>query len=217
MPNGDLLLGGALQCRKSRRISIQLDDSILIVSFSNTAVSIGNRLLAPVYSSLIFLLFVAVEQLSPLLNHVERENHAKLWFGSGLLLLLTGILFNERVIAVFYLPAIGLAATSIRLMVLSMEVTFLVMGVFLIAFRARMWSGFLPAGLCALWLMTALPSAYDLTLDRTINGAGGYNTVSWQKSSLIEWLRRNPLEGTVYSNNPRAVYILGCLLRSVPD
>lgn len=40
------------------------------------------------------------------------------------------------------------------------------------------------------------------------NGVGVYDTVEWQKSPLIGWLKAHPLTGRVFSNAPAAIYLL---------
>ncbi len=40
------------------------------------------------------------------------------------------------------------------------------------------------------------------------NGNGVYDGVEWRNSRLLDWLRANPLEGSLYSNDPAAIYLL---------
>jgi len=39
-------------------------------------------------------------------------------------------------------------------------------------------------------------------------GVGGYNTLYWKNSTLIEWLKDNSLGGSIYSNNTDYFYII---------
>jgi hypothetical protein len=45
-------------------------------------------------------------------------------------------------------------------------------------------------------------------LIRLQTGAGGYNTVIWRKSPVIEWLRTHTLDGQIYSNVADVIYFL---------
>ena len=47
-----------------------------------------------------------------------------------------------------------------------------------------------------------------LLFAKMLTGAGGYSTVRWRESPLIEWLQAHPLDGVIYSNYPDAIYIL---------
>ena len=72
--------------------------------------------------------------------------------------------------------------------------------------------------LCALWLLHPLGQISADVKRYMDEGAGGYATRLWQESSLMAWLRANPLQGAVYSNVPDALYVLaGTSARSTPQ
>jgi len=72
--------------------------------------------------------------------------------------------------------------------------------------------------LCALWLLYPLSQLSSDARRYMDEGAGGYATRLWQESSLIAWLRANPLQGAIYSNVPDALYVLtGTSARSTPQ
>lgn len=76
------------------------------------------------------------------------------------------------------------------------------------------WPGLL---LCVLWLLYPLSQAGTCVESRIRDGAGGYCSPLWQESSLIRWLRANPLQGVIYSNVPGAIYLLaGMPARTTP-
>ncbi len=62
--------------------------------------------------------------------------------------------------------------------------------------------------LCLLWLLPPLRELRHTIPYCIRQGAGGYSAAPWQDSPLVEWLRRHPLEGGVYSNVPDALYLL---------
>jgi len=64
------------------------------------------------------------------------------------------------------------------------------------------------AALMILWLVCPAYSAVKGLRNLVNNGAGGFNTVRWHNSSMINMLRENPLEGNIYSNCPDAIYAL---------
>ncbi len=75
----------------------------------------------------------------------------------------------------------------------------------------RLWSilgQLLVVGLFSVWLVVPLRSAYSFIAAALENGAGGYSSVFWGESALIQHLRSFPLEGKVYSNAPDAIYVL---------
>jgi hypothetical protein len=61
--------------------------------------------------------------------------------------------------------------------------------------------------LCAIWLAYPSFRVFRQISLRMVYGAGGYNTVTWQESPLIERLKVQPLAGAIYSNAPDAVYL----------
>jgi len=64
------------------------------------------------------------------------------------------------------------------------------------------------AVLMLLWLVCPAYSALKGLGHLIDNGAGGFNTVRWHSSSMINMLRENPLDGNIYSNCPDAIYAL---------
>ncbi len=75
------------------------------------------------------------------------------------------------------------------------------------------WGGGHLAGIvgvvvCALGLVQPLHVMVDRIRGYAHYGLGDYGTVLWRQSALMDWLRRHPLEGVVYSNVPDALFIL---------
>lgn len=70
------------------------------------------------------------------------------------------------------------------------------------AAMARKWTATAGLLLCALWLL------YPLTETRQVLVRSMRRGAAWQNSRMMEWLRRHPLRGRIYSNVPDAVYIL---------
>lgn len=77
------------------------------------------------------------------------------------------------------------------------------------AFRKR-WAGcLLVAALCALWLISYRLPLFKQHVSRYEQyGIPGLNSAGWHRSPMINWLRRNPLKGPVFSNEPHAVFFL---------
>lgn len=75
-------------------------------------------------------------------------------------------------------------------------------------FGGRAWVRASGLVLMALWLFYPLRGAYRTVRFAMREGAGAYSTRLWQQSALMDWLRANPLEGTVYSNVCDALYLL---------
>jgi hypothetical protein len=67
---------------------------------------------------------------------------------------------------------------------------------------------FLGVFLCALWLLYPLRELFHNTAHRMRDGAGVYTTTAWENSPLVEWVRRHPVPGRIYSNAPDAIYLL---------
>ncbi|MFC1576267.1 glycosyltransferase [Candidatus Omnitrophota bacterium] len=64
------------------------------------------------------------------------------------------------------------------------------------------------SSLCIVWLIYPLVRIEKHLCFYTRNGTGGYSTARWRQSDLIRWLKINPLEGDLYSNEPEALYIV---------
>jgi hypothetical protein len=62
--------------------------------------------------------------------------------------------------------------------------------------------------LCILWLFWRLPMIRRPVAGYIRDGTSRYSSAAWQNSALIGWLRNHPLQGTVYSNAPDALYLL---------
>ena len=62
--------------------------------------------------------------------------------------------------------------------------------------------------MCVMWLLYPLVSIFQSTSRNVQNGAGGYSTVGWRESPLMEWMCINQLDGNVYSNAPDALYVI---------
>jgi hypothetical protein len=58
------------------------------------------------------------------------------------------------------------------------------------------------------WMLYPAYGASALLRSYLADGAGGFRTRGWMTSELLAYLRTNRLEGSVYSNEPYAVYAL---------
>ena len=59
-----------------------------------------------------------------------------------------------------------------------------------------------------IWLIYPILVTYKTVKTAIDQGAGGFHTTDWMESDLIAYLRSNQLSGTVYTNEPSAVYAL---------
>jgi len=59
-----------------------------------------------------------------------------------------------------------------------------------------------------LWLFYPFQGAVYFIQNSLSHGPGGYSSVMWHDSEIIEYLRQNRLAGTFYSNDPYALYLL---------
>jgi hypothetical protein len=67
------------------------------------------------------------------------------------------------------------------------------------------------------WMLYPAYTASALVRSYLIDGAGGFHTSAWMTSELLDYLKANKLEGSVYSNEPYAVYALtGDLYKGSP-
>ncbi len=74
--------------------------------------------------------------------------------------------------------------------------------------RSRQMANYLVIAFFIPWLIYSLGRVISMTTYLMYTGAGGYNTVSWRESPLIEWLQTHELDGEIYSNVPDALYVL---------
>lgn len=61
---------------------------------------------------------------------------------------------------------------------------------------------------CALWLLYPLSESRIVISRAYHHGPYGYATAPWKNSEMIAWMREHPLNGTIYSNVPNAVFLL---------
>lgn len=67
----------------------------------------------------------------------------------------------------------------------------------------------IPIGLCMLWVVFYPAVRTSRTIRASArHGAGGYSTTGWEESPLVRWLRDRPLEGSIHTNAPDALYAL---------
>ncbi len=70
----------------------------------------------------------------------------------------------------------------------------------------------------AIWLIYPTLLTYKTVKTDIEQGAGGFHTAYWMESELISYLKNNKLSGSVYSNEPSAVYALtGQIYSSSPE
>ena len=59
-----------------------------------------------------------------------------------------------------------------------------------------------------LWSIYSISNAASTVRRAYLEGAGGHHTVKWMESELIASLKKQNLKGTIFTNEPNAVYIL---------
>jgi hypothetical protein len=59
-----------------------------------------------------------------------------------------------------------------------------------------------------IWLMYPIFTTYRTVKAYIEEGAGGFHTADWVESDLISYLKSSELSGTIYTNEPSAVYAL---------
>ncbi len=70
----------------------------------------------------------------------------------------------------------------------------------------------------AIWLIYPILGTYKTVKADLEQGAGGFHTADWMESDLISYLKNNNLSGTVYTNEPSAVYALtGQIYNASPE
>lgn len=68
---------------------------------------------------------------------------------------------------------------------------------------------FIIAGLCSLWLLFyPLPAVREKISTYRRYGVPGYNSLYWNRSAVINWLKVHPLKGLIFSNEPHPVCFL---------
>jgi|GEM_PF-1920021 len=68
------------------------------------------------------------------------------------------------------------------------------------------------------WAAFCITQSIQMTASFHANGVGGISTRDWHSSCLIDYLRRNSLDGVTYSNAPEALYFyLGLRARLTPQ
>ncbi len=69
-------------------------------------------------------------------------------------------------------------------------------------------AGVLGLAVCVLGLVHPLETTVNRVRGYTRHGLRDFGAAVWRQSPLVDWLRRHPLEGTIYSNIPEALYLL---------
>lgn len=209
----------------------------LIASETSVAIDpISNRLLSPIYVFVMFFVFICMDRFDqPVKIIYPRPFFDYLLRLIPIAMILSGMLANELFIARYAAPDRVLEPPNIS-MIRGCQAVLIFTGIVLLMRRriavaynklvVRVAASIKAAnplnrllrkkelrnvaviGLCIIWLMCPLFRVSKELLDWTRSGAGGYNTVTWRESSLMEWVRTHPLEGRVYSNAPDAIYIL---------
>jgi len=186
---------------------------------------VGDRLLSPVYIFLLLFVLLGVERLVHALSSIDLAswNSQRVWLVLGLIFIISGIFFNEWAVSrllfssevknQWVLANLIAADGSIRLpfrtTILVFEISSVFLGLLLITYRTKTWLGPIAiAGLCSLWLIYPVAQTYIYVSTKLDTGAGGFNSSGWSSSTLIHRLKSHPLDGSIYSNEPSAIYIL---------
>jgi len=186
---------------------------------------VGDRLLSPVYIFVLLFVLLGIEKIVQTSTRTDQQgwNSPRLWIIFGSLLILSGMFFNEWTISrlLFYgevedhwvltnlLSADGAIRLPFRVMILAFGIFAASLGAFTISLRRKTWIGrFVIVGLFCVWLMYPVGQTYIYVSTKTDTGAGGFNSDGWRNSTLTHWLKANPLDGAIYTNDPYAIYIL---------
>jgi hypothetical protein len=81
------------------------------------------------------------------------------------------------------------------------------------------WAGYLVVTvLCGLWLVFyPLPLVRQQIAYYSAYGVPGYNSTFWRMSPLLNWVKRHPLEGQIFSNeSPALVFLAGVNAEMTP-
>ena len=168
--------------------------------------------------------------------YLSRYAH-RFWLVLGLLVVCVGLFFNEWIVvrlvstgglsggvqdtphlgpaAWSHLLANGLISTTgsiqtpFRVMIWIFNLASVIFGILILVFRRKSWILlFFISGISVLWLMYPLSQSYFSVSNKAESGAGGYHLAHFRESPLIDHIRNNPLEGSVYSNTDNVLYIL---------
>lgn len=182
---------------------------------------IDDRYMSTIYVFVVLFCLLGVEQLATgALTHILPS-----WLVLGRMLVFVGLIFNEwtvsklidfGMISLEYPLANGFITqpdydiqTPFRVMILTFNLAFVGFGALIIVFRQKPWIlRLFITGILAVWLMYPLAQIYFSVSNKAASGSGGYNSTIWRESPLIDHIRNNPLEGSVYSNKDNVLYIL---------
>ncbi len=209
----------------------------LIASSTSVAIdAISDRLLAPIYVFVMYLVFICMDRFSQPIEIIYPRTFFSYWHRLiPIAMILSGVVANEFVLT-RYVSSDGVLKPTTISNIRQFQAVLLLTGILLLTrrqiavaykkivvrvaasikasnplnrlLRKNELRNFTVIGLCIIWLMCPFVRVSKELLDWTCSGAGGYNTPTWRESSLMEWIRTHPLEGRVYSNAPDAIYIL---------
>ncbi|KPJ66832.1 MAG: hypothetical protein AMJ43_06655 [Coxiella sp. DG_40] len=78
------------------------------------------------------------------------------------------------------------------------------------AILKKEWLGYLAVSVfCGLWLVLyPLPMVMQQIAHYQKYGVPGYNSIAWQMSPLVNWVKTHPLDGQIFSNEPHPLVLL---------
>lgn len=173
---------------------------------------ISPRLLIPIFVPLVLFVLVGIENSIDALSKylAEFRLSPKLLLISGALLIVIGILFNERLLPTVF-SSIDVVERAPRARILTSELLLVGSGIALVAKRGG-WltisnSRLIALSMIVFWLTYPGALVLGSVKDLRANGAVGYSTDVWTQSPVIKHLQDNPPDGQIYSNGSDALYI----------
>lgn len=187
--------------------------------------TIGGRLLSPVYILTLLFVSVSIEEAVRALSGPVRNRwlvERVITFVGGMLVLAAFAIVFGRVDELacasdarnpLFLSKIceedgSFQSWGTAFVWLTGLLTFSI-GIALVNQRRKKWIGQAAiSGIICIWLLYPIIQTGVYVETRIDSGAGGFNSDYWRESPLVQRLRLNPLDGTVYSNVPQILYIL---------
>lgn len=102
---------------------------------------------------------------------------------------------SERYMTPLYIPLLLIGLSTVDFLITNISVSAVQQ-----SFKKLLLIGFV------LWMLFPLARSAFIVTEAIVLGGGGFNTVRWIESDLIEYLREHKLEETMYTNAPYAVF-----------
>ena len=225
----NILRGSSLQVTQLAPVAIFVPIYIIALIVVRTRFDfyapIGDRLLSPIYVFVLLFALLGIERFVQTFTPSPQTNwnFQRLWLILGLLFVLSGLLINEWTVTKLLFSGEvtnkwildnllfddGSVRAPFRVIMLIFGISAVLFGLVVITLREKPWIGRLViVGLFSVWLIYPVAQSSIYVSTKTDSGSGGFNSAGWRNSALIDELRTHPLEGTLYTNVPDAIFIL---------